>query len=395
MLIKTSDRTLRSDCSKCGVAGSELYWAKDDTKGDDHPFVMVAANDYTRSIPKGGEIADMFRHVCGSPLPAPEADAKALPPIPAPIPTPGNADAALTREQKILAGLKDLLAEPIDRDEVREIARQEAHTVAAGIITPTQTAIIRDGVTTTVDGLTHQALGRVIRLANRQNLMLVGPAGTGKTTIARQVSEAYKTDFRFISVGPNTSKSDFVGFIDANGTVHRTGLREVWEHGGVFLFDEVDAGHPGVLTFMNACLDGAWMEFPDAIVPKHKDVRFLASANTYGRGMSQMYVGRNKLDAAFLDRFGILPIDIDEALESAVVHGLGVDASTVDRVLKYVRPMRKIAEDNQTQVILSPRATIGMVNAIAEGDTFEEALDLRVRKGLKKETWDMLTKNSK
>jgi hypothetical protein len=55
-------------------------------------------------------------------------------------------------------------------------------------------------------------------------------------------------------LGPTTSKADLFGFIDANGVYRETGLVRAAQNGGVFLGDELDAGHAGVVTGLNMVL---------------------------------------------------------------------------------------------------------------------------------------------
>jgi hypothetical protein len=47
---------------------------------------------------------------------------------------------------------------------------------------------------------------------------------------------------------------DLLGFKDATGKAVHTELRKAWEHGGVFLCDEMNAGNANVLATANALL---------------------------------------------------------------------------------------------------------------------------------------------
>lgn len=89
----------------------------------------------------------------------------------------------------------------------------------------------------------HKALPDVLLMvANGTSPFLVGPAGSGKTTLAEQVATCLNRPFYMAS--RVTSEYKLVGFVDANGKTVRTQFREAYEHGGVFLFDEVDASDP-------------------------------------------------------------------------------------------------------------------------------------------------------
>lgn len=175
------------------------------------------------------------------------------------------------------------------------------------------------------------------RVRIKQNCLIVGPAGSGKTHAAHMVAEALGLKFYPMSVGPQTSKSDLIGYVDAHGKLVRTVLREAYEHGGLFLLDEVDAGNPGVLTILNALLANSVCSFPDGVVAKHENFRCIAAGNTYGQGANRQYVGRQQLDAATLDRFVGIDWDYDESLESKL------GASQPDWVL-YVWALRKAAD---------------------------------------------------
>lgn len=163
----------------------------------------------------------------------------------------------------------------------------------------------------------HKQMARLLRmLAAKQNVMLVGPAGSGKTHAAHGAADALELEFYPMSVGPQTSKSDLLGYMDAHGKLVRTVLREAFEHGGVFLLDEMDAGNPGVLTVINAMLSNAKVAFPDGVIDKHDAFRVIAAANTYGHGASRQYVGRQQLDAATLNRFVGIDWEYDTDLET-------------------------------------------------------------------------------
>lgn len=191
----------------------------------------------------------------------------------------------------------------------------------------------------------HELLGM---LSVGLNVLLVGPAGSGKTHAAFMCAEALNKTFYPMSVGPQTSKSDLIGYMDATGRCIRTGLREAFEHGGLFLLDEIDAGNPGVLTILNALLANQVVSFPDAVVSKHPGFLCIAAANTYGTGANRMYVGRQQLDAATLDRFVGIDWDYDTDLEVRLAD------SQPDWCL-FVWQLRKIASELALRVVFGTR----------------------------------------
>src|SRR5208337_1523898 len=79
---------------------------------------------------------------------------------------------------------------------------------------------------------------------------------------------------------------------------------EIYEQGGVFLLDEMDAADANVMVAINAALANGVMANPHGKVHvRHPKCIIIAAANTWGRGGDHLYVGRNQLDAATMDRF--------------------------------------------------------------------------------------------
>lgn len=151
-------------------------------------------------------------------------------------------------------------------------------------------------------------------------VMLVGPAGSGKTTACRIVSEVLGLDYYELSITEETGEHTIVGYRDAHGNYHGTPFRQAYEFGGVCCIDECDKGRPGVMAAFNAGLANESMTFPDGQhVTRHKDFIAVATANTYGKGPNRVYVGSNRLDGATIDRFFFLEWGYSEALEAAMV----------------------------------------------------------------------------
>lgn len=137
----------------------------------------------------------------------------------------------------------------------------------------------------------------------QKNIMLVGPTGSGKTVLCDNIAEALKLKFYPMSVGLQTTKSDLLGYMNANGIYVSTPIREAFENGGVLLLDEFDSTNANTVTILNSMLANSICSFPDKIVSKNDNFICMIACNTYGRGGSIEYIGRNRLDTATLDRF--------------------------------------------------------------------------------------------
>jgi cobaltochelatase CobS len=115
--------------------------------------------------------------------------------------------------------------------------------------------------------------------------------------------------------------------------------------------------------------------------------RCAASANTYGRGPDRAYVGRQQIDAATLDRFVMVTVDVDEALEQSVCLGTGLDGTRVKQVLAYVRHLRTKALDYKLPLTFGPRTSHGICALLNAGLSASEAVDMRARRGISDTDW--------
>lgn len=214
-------------------------------------------------------------------------------------------------------------------------------------------------------------------LAAGCHVMLVGPAGTGKSRIAQDAADGLGSPFFSISVHPQLPASQLFGFIDATGNYRTTPFREAYESGGVFCADELDNGHPGILAALNQALAGSECAFADGMVKRHDDFLMVGTANTFGTGPNAQYVGRQALDAATLDRFIQLEVPVDEDLEDSLVRA-HLNTSEADVWLTIVRRMRANVEREGLRIVVSPRCAIDGARLLAAGFTAREAADAKV-----------------
>lgn len=205
------------------------------------------------------------------------------------------------------------------------------------------------------------------------NVLLVGPAGSGKTHVCGQVAKALGLSYGF--TGAVAQEHKLLGFRNAVGDLVSTVYRDKYENGGLFLFDEIDASSAQALLAFNAGLANGEQDFPDACVKMHADYRCIASANTFGMGANAQYVGRNKLDAATLDRFFVIPMGYDAAMEAAV-YGRGEIAPVslykpqqcdASEWTAYVHKVRAAVERLGMLHVVSGRAIASGIKALSAG----------------------------
>jgi MoxR-like ATPase len=176
-------------------------------------------------------------------------------------------------------------------------------------------------------GVFHHKFPKILALAKaRKNIFLYGPTGLGKSHICKQLAEVLGMEFAFIQCTSGMSEGQLGGRLLPVG---KQGSFEyvvaefvrIYENGGVFLLDEIDAADPNVLLLINAALANGKMAVPNRpakpYAVRHKDFICVAAANTVGFGADRLYSGRNKLDAATLDRFqiGKVCLDYDESVD--------------------------------------------------------------------------------
>ena len=272
----------------------------------------------------------------------------------------------------------------VGKAEVRALVRREVARTVDEASPSVVDVRLGGGATIRVTGDTHAVLpDLLLGLGAGCHVFLVGPAGTGKSTMAQQAAAGLKLDFFALSVGPTTPTSKVFGYLDAGGSYHDTPFRRAYQQGGLMLIDELDNGHAGLLTELNQALALDICAFPDGMVARHPGFRLVTTGNTYGTGADRQYVGRQALDAATLDRFITIDVPVDENLEArlALAHAPS-RPEQAERMLAEVRRLRQLAEEQRLPVILSPRASINAAKLLEAGTSVAKATQWCVTRGL-------------
>jgi cobaltochelatase CobS len=316
-------------------------------------------------------------------------------PAPAPLVqqakgTPANAADALTAA---IAAIANANAPQIDEQAVRSIVASETDAKLADVAQRVDLALasveprlqamidaasrkleitVGDAPAVKIDKA-HAMLEPLLKaVVAGVSPFVVGPAGSGKTTLAKQIADALGRPF-YMSARV-TSEYKLLGFVDATGKAVRTDFRNAYENGGGFLFDEADASDADAFVALNAALANGFCDFPDGQVQQHPEFFCIAAGNTYGRGANRQYVGRQQLDAATLDRFVIFDVDYDEALELAIA---GNDDWT-----RHVQKVRRAVERENVRHIVSPRASIFGAKMLAAGLDRKQVEEACIWKGM-------------
>nr|DAZ23959.1 MAG TPA: ATPase-like protein [Caudoviricetes sp.] len=235
-----------------------------------------------------------------------------------------------------------------------------------------------------VGGITHEKFSTILSLVNLNiPVFLSGPAGCGKNVICKQVADSLGIDFYFTNAV--TQEYKLTGFIDANGRYHETQFYKAFVNGGVFMLDEIDASSPEVLVILNAAIANKYFDFPTGRISAHENFRVVAAGNTFGTGADVEYTGRFQLDASSLDRFAIVEVSYDKAIEQAISGG---DKELVE----FVGLLRSSIKKSGLKFIVSYRA-IERLRKLKGVLDVKEAIKTSVIQGMSSDDVKLIARN--
>lgn len=190
----------------------------------------------------------------------------------------------------------------------------------------------------------HEQLRRTVD-AGVNNIWFVGPAGCGKSTMARNLAFDLGVPYYTVSCGIGTSAAEFVGY--KYPTREATKFSHYYGQPSVILIDEMTALDPSVAQVLNAALANDEIETTTGLVKRHPQCILIATSNTFGTGADRQYVANNQLDASTIDRFvgGIIEVQYSKEYESRYD----------EECLEYVELLRNVVKSNDLRRIVSTR----------------------------------------
>jgi hypothetical protein len=169
----------------------------------------------------------------------------------------------------------------------------------------------------------HELFGYALLLAeSRIPIMLVGPAGTGKSHLASQLADFLGLKYGETPMSPGATRGDLLGRHTIGGFISAEFV-ELYGSGGIFNFEEIDASDASMLIVLNNALASGrlYNSASGEMVEKHEDFVPVSTANTFGLGSNREYTARERLDAATIDRWrmGRIFVHLDESVEASIL----------------------------------------------------------------------------
>ena len=231
----------------------------------------------------------------------------------------------------------------------------------------------------------------LVRSAIRgKNIMMVGPAGCGKTQAAKALPQATGRPFFYFNLGATQDpRSTLIGnthFKDGQTTFDESAfVRAIQTEDAVILLDELSRAHPEAWNILMTVLDEGQrylrldedVDAPTIMVAS--GVSFIATAN-----IGTEYTSTRVLDRALMDRFEIIEVDIlSMEREQALLtlrYGKVVPAALIHAVADIADSTRKEwrAEDGKLTTMVSTRMTVRVCELLADGFTLDEAAEVAI-----------------
>ena len=231
----------------------------------------------------------------------------------------------------------------------------------------------------------------LIRSAVRgKNIMMVGPAGSGKTEAAKALPTATDRPFFYFNLGATQDpRSTLIGntHFKNNETLFDESafIKAIKTENAVILLDELSRAHPEAWNILMTVLDEGQRylrldENIDApLVKVAQGVSFIATAN-----IGTEYTSTRVLDRALLDRFEVIEVDILSKEREHVLLSKRFGDKVEDGLLESVADIADVtrkewkSDEGKLSTMISTRMTVRVCELLADGFTLEEAAEVGI-----------------
>ncbi len=223
-----------------------------------------------------------------------------------------------------------------------------------------------------------------------KNIMMTGPAGSGKTMAAKALVEALNRPFFYFNLGatqdPRASLIGNTHFNKAEGTYFNESafVKAIKTPYSVVLLDELSRSHPEAWNILMTVLDAGqrYLRLDEAvdspIVKVAEGVTFIATAN-----IGNEFTSTRVLDRALVDRFVTIEVDVlnaeqeFELLTMLYPEANADDLKAISEIAAHTRDQIK-SDVGKISTAVSTRISVEMAGLIYDGFNIIEAAEVAI-----------------
>ena len=222
-----------------------------------------------------------------------------------------------------------------------------------------------------------------------KNIMMVGPAGCGKTQAAKSLPEAMKNPFFYFNLGATQDpRSTLIGnthFKEGETIFDKSPfVKAIETENAIILLDELSRAHPEAWNILMTVLDEGqrYLRLDESvnapIIKVANGVSFIATAN-----IGTEYTSTRVLDRALMDRFEIIEVDILSLEQESILltkRFPEIDPTLINAVADIADSTRKEwrSEEGKLSTMISTRMTVRICELLADGFDLEESTQVSV-----------------
>ena len=281
----------------------------------------------------------------------------------------------------------EMLVKPINTDIAETVV--ENPTEHSAVID----FIHRDGIALKPKNLimTELKWKYLLRSAVRaKNIMMTGPAGSGKTMAAKALVEALNRPFHYFNLGatqdPRASLIGNTHFNKTEGTYFNESafVKAIKTPYSVILLDELSRSHPEAWNILMTVLDQTqrYLRLDEAvdspIVKVAEGVTFIATAN-----IGNEFTSTRVLDRALVDRFVTIEVDVlnaEQELELLTMLYPDTNAEDLKAIAEITHHTREQIKSDVGKITtsVSTRTSVEMAGLIYDGFNLIEAAEVAI-----------------